>query len=88
MDYPCLEILHNGDSIITFTNLVFKDCSIDMFINTLKASTRDEKIIILLKNNFIKPEHITMCRTLDISLIVHKNEYTGELISLLHTDKI
>lgn len=82
MDYPCLEILLNGESVMTFTNLDFKDCGINTFIDCFKRMSRDGKIVCLYSNKFIKRDHIEACRNEHIQIIFHKTDYDGDVVDL------
>lgn len=82
MSYPCLELILNGKSVITFPNLNFENCLMSEFIERFKSVSRDGKIYLLYQNGFIKKEHVKMCRSEDLKVIFHKNDYDGEIVSL------
>jgi len=82
MDYPCLEIIMNEQSMITFSNLDFGTTPVATFAQNFRSLGRDGKIATLHKNGFIKNEHITMFRTEKINIILHFSADYGEMFQL------
>lgn len=82
MEYPALEIYVNNQSTITFSNLDFSKCSPEEFCKFFNSQSRDGKIVILYKNNFIKREHIPIIRAGNVYVILHFSEILGQILNL------